>query len=200
MAAVEATADRREDTRVRILSAARELYAARGSRGTTTREVAELAGVNEATLFRHFGTKQQLLFAMLDHFSATSTLHEVFPAALSLSDIGAQLRMIGQQAVEHIALKEDLIKVAMAEEIVDPAGVSCTWRGPAEARTRLAEFMRAKTHAGELRGDPDFLARVFLSLCFSLVIARRLWSDFPQPRERALDAMVDIFLNGAGTK
>ena len=53
-----------EETRLRILAAARELYARKGSRGTTTREVAELADVNEATLFCHFGTKGQLLAAM----------------------------------------------------------------------------------------------------------------------------------------
>ena len=54
-----------EDTRLRILAATRTLYASKGSRGTTTREVAILAGVNEATLFRHFGTKTLLLTAML---------------------------------------------------------------------------------------------------------------------------------------
>ena len=58
-----------DQTRLRILGAARELYAEKGSRGTTTREVADRAGVNEATLFRHFGTKGQLLSAMLEHFS-----------------------------------------------------------------------------------------------------------------------------------
>jgi AcrR family transcriptional regulator len=47
-----------EDTRSRILAAAREIFALKGTRGTTTREVADRAGVNEATLFRHFGTKQ----------------------------------------------------------------------------------------------------------------------------------------------
>jgi len=55
-----------EETRLRILSAARELFAQKGSRGTTTRQIAQRAGVNEATLFRHFGTKSQLLQAMLD--------------------------------------------------------------------------------------------------------------------------------------
>jgi AcrR family transcriptional regulator len=45
-----------EDTRERILVAAREIFEHNGTRGTTTREVAERAGVNEATLFRHFGS------------------------------------------------------------------------------------------------------------------------------------------------
>ena len=50
-----------EETRNRILAAARAVYEHNGTRGTTTREVAERAGVNEATLFRHFGSKAALL-------------------------------------------------------------------------------------------------------------------------------------------
>ena len=66
-----------EDTRLRLLTAARELFAQRGSRGTTTREIAERAGVNEATLFRHFGTKHQLLDEMREHFAGLATLAPV---------------------------------------------------------------------------------------------------------------------------
>ena len=53
-----------EETRARILAATREIFERNGTRGTTTREVAERAGVNEATLFRHFGSKAALIGAM----------------------------------------------------------------------------------------------------------------------------------------
>jgi AcrR family transcriptional regulator len=43
-----------------LLSAARELFAAKGYNGTTTREIAERAGVTDVMLFRHFGTKANL--------------------------------------------------------------------------------------------------------------------------------------------
>jgi len=47
--------------RERILRAATELYAETGFRGTTTRQIAQRAGVNEVTVFRHFGSKTALL-------------------------------------------------------------------------------------------------------------------------------------------
>ncbi|MDQ2670853.1 MAG: TetR/AcrR family transcriptional regulator [Gemmatimonadota bacterium] len=50
-----------ESARERLLSAAARVYAEHGYAGTTTRRVAEAAGVNEVTLFRHFGTKDRLL-------------------------------------------------------------------------------------------------------------------------------------------
>ena len=48
-------------TRDQLLAAAARLYGEHGYRGTTTRRIAEEAGVNEVTLFRLFGNKTALL-------------------------------------------------------------------------------------------------------------------------------------------
>lgn len=47
--------------RPRLLAAALEVVAERGMRGATTRRIAERAGVNEVTVFRHFGSKSALV-------------------------------------------------------------------------------------------------------------------------------------------
>src|SRR5262245_34503676 len=54
--------DRRQD----ILRAAMELFAKKGFRGTTTRDLASQADVNEAIIFRHFNTKEELYRAILE--------------------------------------------------------------------------------------------------------------------------------------
>lgn len=53
------------EMRGRIVQAAAQLFARRGYHGTSTREVARLAGVPENTLFRHFGHKEELFWAAL---------------------------------------------------------------------------------------------------------------------------------------
>ena len=53
------------EIRSRILAAAAHVYAQYGFRGATTRLIANEAGVNEVTLFRTFGSKAELLQAML---------------------------------------------------------------------------------------------------------------------------------------
>src|SRR3954469_12082755 len=50
----------------KILAAAEELFARKGFAGTTTRELALEAGINEALLFRHFGNKEELYWAVLE--------------------------------------------------------------------------------------------------------------------------------------
>ncbi|MCX5077311.1 TetR/AcrR family transcriptional regulator [Streptomyces sp. NPDC054949] len=60
--------ERRRDasaTRRRILDAARDLFAERGYERATVRDIAELAGSNQALLFRYFGSKQGLLAEVL---------------------------------------------------------------------------------------------------------------------------------------
>ena len=49
------------EVRTLLLDAARSLFAAKGFAGATTRDIALAAGVSEALLFRHFGTKEELV-------------------------------------------------------------------------------------------------------------------------------------------
>ena len=50
-----------QDTRAKILATAQHLFAHRGYDGTTTKELAEKAGIAEGTLFRHFTNKKAIL-------------------------------------------------------------------------------------------------------------------------------------------
>jgi AcrR family transcriptional regulator len=49
------------DVREKIIDAAMTAYAETGFQGATTRRVADIAGVNEVTIFRHFGSKAALM-------------------------------------------------------------------------------------------------------------------------------------------
>jgi AcrR family transcriptional regulator len=54
-----------EERRAAIIQAVRRVFADKGFHGTTTRELAEAAGVSEALLFKHFPTKEALYSAMM---------------------------------------------------------------------------------------------------------------------------------------
>src|SRR5258707_2188791 len=53
-----------EERRAAIIQAVRQIFAEKGFAGTTTRELAEAAGVSEALLFKHFPNKEALFSAM----------------------------------------------------------------------------------------------------------------------------------------
>jgi AcrR family transcriptional regulator len=53
-----------DERRAAIIHAVRQLFAEKGFDGTTTRELAQAAGVSEALLFKHFPNKEALYSAM----------------------------------------------------------------------------------------------------------------------------------------
>lgn len=53
-----------EERRAAIIKAVRRVFAEKGFDGTTTRELADAAGVSEALLFKHFPNKEALFSAM----------------------------------------------------------------------------------------------------------------------------------------
>src|SRR5271154_7435070 len=63
----------REEVAAAILEAATDLFAERGPAATSIRDIAARSKVNHGLVFRHFGTKDQLVGAVLDHLSTTTT-------------------------------------------------------------------------------------------------------------------------------
>ncbi len=54
------------ERREQLIQVAVDLFSRKGFKGTTTREIAAAAGVNEAIIFRHFETKEHLYTAIID--------------------------------------------------------------------------------------------------------------------------------------
>ncbi|CDP84804.1 MULTISPECIES: TetR/AcrR family transcriptional regulator [Mycolicibacterium] len=55
------------------LSAAAELFAERGPAATSIRDIATRSKVNHGLIYRHFGTKEQLVGAVLEHLGGRLT-------------------------------------------------------------------------------------------------------------------------------
>jgi AcrR family transcriptional regulator len=182
-----------EETRGKILAAARELFERNGTRGTTTREVAENAGVNEATLFRHFGSKRALLVAMREQACGVEQFRSVL-SALDGADFAADLRQIAYHVTEHMLAKRAMMCVSLAEDAAGADDVP-EFRGPAQINADLASYFTAKAQAGAFRVDPELAARFFLGTLFSYVVGCKLWNS-AVPDRATLDGIVDVFLNG----
>jgi AcrR family transcriptional regulator len=78
-------------TRYRLMQAALESFTTQGVTSTTTRQIAELAGVNEVTLFRQFGNKHGLLLALLEEPDAFKNLGESLVRQVTPPSEGTQV-------------------------------------------------------------------------------------------------------------
>lgn len=187
-----------EETRERILVATREVIGRKGKRGATTREIADVAAVNEATIFRHFGTKEALLVACAQHFCGHLELAGV--AAGLTGELSGDLLVLARLMFARFEALGDMIRWSLVEQDYDQDIFAETaWRPQLAILAVLVQFMARRVEAGELRGDPQRLAIVFLGLVFMHALGRK---KFPGSAlhggdpDEALRFYIDVFLNG----
>lgn len=113
--------------RERILVEAGRLFASRGYRATTTRQIAQAVGIRQPSLFHHFPTKDAIVAEIL-----RSDLDEAVPAVEALAaDPGpASVRLYRylRHDVEHLARSPYDLRGIYSEEIMgDP--LFAFWNG-----------------------------------------------------------------------
>ena len=96
----------------RIVEAAVHLFAHRGFSGTSTREIARLADVNEASLFRHFASKQELFWAALQSQLRHLRIRKELQDGLSnQADLELVFPLIIEQVLEISTYQSELIRL-----------------------------------------------------------------------------------------
>jgi AcrR family transcriptional regulator len=187
-----------EETRERILTATREIIGRKGKRGATTREIADVAGVNEATLFRHFGTKEALLVACAQHFCGHVQLADV--AAQLTGPLADDLLAIARLMFARFESLQDMIRWSLVEQDYESDIFAETaWRPQLAILAILTQFMQRRIDAGEVHGDAQKLAMVFLGVVFMHALARKKFPDsllHQGDPDEALRFFIDVFLNG----
>jgi AcrR family transcriptional regulator len=92
----------RAEVAAAILEAATDLFAERGPAATSIRDIAARSNVNHGLVFRHFGTKEQLVGAVLDHLGAnlSALLETDAPAGVLESSLDRQMRVMARTVLD----------------------------------------------------------------------------------------------------
>ncbi len=190
--------------RQRLLEGAARVFARDGIAGSTTREIAREAGVNEVTLFRHFQSKDGLIAAVIrENFGAAAIQAHQVPPVLS-SDLRTDLTKYAVGYDE--LLKENLPLIrTMIGEIHHHADherqvFKAIFR---PLRESLVARLQAASTDGQLipTGDPEILADLFLGMIFTGVLRRNLpHLKLEYTAETYLEASVDLVVRGAGVE
>jgi TetR/AcrR family transcriptional regulator, repressor for neighboring sulfatase len=98
----------RQEVVAAILDSAAEMFAERGPATASIRDIAGRAGVNHGLVFRHFGTKEQLVGSVLDHLASSTTA--LIDAQAPMPDIEAaadqHLRVIARALMDGFPVGE----------------------------------------------------------------------------------------------
>ena len=188
-------------TKEKILNAAMTLVSEKGYLGATTREIARGAGVTELTLFRHFGSKEQLFEACLNRNTFLPTLKELMPD-LEGMPYDEALRTVGRQFLLSLKERKPMVKIMQAEMCRYPDKMKrMSGAFFDEMLGTLAGYFTARQRTGELRRfPPELAARMFLGMLFSYFRTEELMRGTDITRqgrmEKAVSGFVDIFIHG----
>lgn len=186
------------DARSRILEAAVELFGQRGYSATTTRSIAQRAGVNEVTLFRLFQSKRGLLQTLAEVISSATEPVELDPSADLRHTLKAHARREVGQTERFGACA---LRLAFdAPSVPEVAEAMNSRLGPVGGLAELTDYFTEVQRRGQLRRDlaPEVLAEAFTSLTGSFLMARRVMGIRPDHNPIAtIEALVDVFCDGA---
>lgn len=188
------------ENRERILAAAASVYAELGYRGATTRRIADVAGVNEVTLFRIFGSKTELIAEALRLRPRTGEISRLPDVPL---DPEAELTAWVAGQLASMRQGRALILKTMSELQERPEFADCACEGPERAHRDLRRYVARLTREGWIRADREHVAAVamLLGTLFSDAVGRDLMPEyFPRPATAAPRSYARLFLRAIGLR
>ena len=182
--------------RQRILEAAIEAFRTLGYTRTTTKFIAENAGVAEVTLFRHFGDKQKLFQAVAPKIGGGVNF-DLLQTRLT-GDLEPDLRFIIETALSFFIAQQDAIRMLMFESIHFPEMKEALVQNPRGMSELLERYFLKQINAGTIQAiDPRVTAQAFISMLFGYAIGvhpvKELLSN-DIPIERMTSEFLRIFL------
>jgi AcrR family transcriptional regulator len=181
-----------------LISEAAALFAAKGFKGTTTKEIAKAAGVSEALVFKYFPTKHALYAAILAEKAPLSELVGAIEEVARKRDDHQVFTLIASYRIRPGAdptmLRLLLFSALEGHELAD----MFFGKQHRVFYDYLASYIRTRIEEGAFRRmDPLLAARAFIGM---VVHHRLLHEIFEVPmhcsHEETVAAYVDLFLNG----
>ena len=178
----------------RLLDAALELFAERGFEATTTKLIAQRAGVPHGLIHYHFGTKHNLLASLLAKRSFLPEIEARFAAARASGSVDPRSTLVECCAELFASYQrhKPLVLIMKRESQVDPAVHVAFLQFESRLFKLMAEFLEDASKQGAFRAlDAEMVALALLST-LSMTI-RKEDENIPEPRafcERLVDALV----------
>jgi AcrR family transcriptional regulator len=187
-----------DNTRQRIMQAAAQVFAEKGYARATTRALATAAGVNEVTLFRHFGNKQNLFAAIIEEYAAPA-LAAAFETRLT-GNYRQDLLTMGNMVLGLMLDRREAMRMMLCEAEHFPEVRQVLAENPRQLREALAAYLQQQMERGRVRPlNPEAAAQAFWGMFFAYSISLWLLHEEAGPiasSTQIVEQYVDIFVQG----
>ncbi|MFN7926704.1 MAG: TetR/AcrR family transcriptional regulator [Blastocatellia bacterium] len=196
-----------EERRQQIIDVAIQLFSQKGFRGTTTKEIALAAGVNEAIIFRHFATKRELYSAIIDQKACAT---EIIAKQVEIAQAAEQRN--DRKLFETIALHilevhendETFMRLMFYSALEGHELSDMFFRNQVAERYReIAQYIKQRISEGAFRKvDPNLAVRAFFGMVIHHAQTKRFFNQSLGDQKSTLSNRVaaerftDLFLAG----
>jgi len=192
-----------EVRRQQIVAVAADLFSQKGFSGTTTKEIADGAGVSEAIIFRHFSTKRDLYHAIIDYKTRQSSLdmQAELEEVAARSDDREFFRIVATRNLELYGDDPALMRLLLFSALEGHELTDIFFRSTTiEVRNYIRHYIERRITEGAFRKvDPAVAARAFLGMVGNQAQVQILFKscdDLTQSTAEIVDFFVAIFLDG----
>jgi len=167
-----------EETKQNILDTTIEMISEKGYAPTTTKEIAEKAGVSEGTIFKYYGSKKDLLREIVNKtieefkdYSVNEAIPEVFAESQDQSPRNLLYRLMAERSQffrDHSAAMQVIIQETMIDESIRRTFKEEVWTKMKEVSDRI--FDRGKALGAFRDVENRTLRRAIFGSFFFMVI------------------------------
>ncbi len=192
------TAVRRQE---QILEGAMQLFAQKGFRGTTTREIAQSLDISEALMFKYFPTKEALYRAIIQKRMEGSEENFFPKEAVLAKDDRKVFRSIASYLFRKNTKDPNFMRLILYSALEGYDLSKIFFENHAMENTRLLSgYIRQRIKDKAFKKVPPMLvARVFIGMIIQYVEFQEIYGmkDFlPFSEKKVVDICVDTLLNG----
>jgi len=187
-------------TKLAIMQASVEAFINKGFSGTTTKEIAQKAGISEGTIFRHFQNKTEILYGVVDSFMplmGVETLKKTIEESKNL-DIREAMLKIFRERFETIGSAKALVRIILVEINYDQELRKKYYENVYKpVRRILDDFFAEGIRRGDFKDmDPNLPTTVFFSFVLFVICGEYLTDLEPQKINFNAEELTDVLLNG----
>lgn len=183
-------------TKDRIIEATVELVNEKGYKGATTKEIAERAGVNEVTLFRHFGNKKGIVEAVIQKYGFVDLLEHTFEEKV-IGDVEKDLKMLVKEYQFLLEQKKTVILLSLKEAGKFPELDALIKHIPQKYIEILENYFEKMIKKGKIRkADPSTIATnfAFINFGYFLMKTRINIGEEELPIDDFIEKNIDFFI------
>lgn len=190
-----------DERRQEIIRAAMEVFAKNGFGGSTTREIAENAGISEAMIYSHFRNKEDLYSAIIDEkLQESEPLYYPLDAIRNRDDQRVFATIVSNYLHRH---GEDttFLRLLLFSALEGHELASMFVAGPVRKFFEfLADYIGERIDEGALKPiNPEIASRCLLGMVHYFVLLREILGDDtlnPIDTGEAIETIVKIFCQG----